>query len=145
MIPLCNIVIIWVDPPVDAYLRQFSEFATKRVNIDPPLCNIVINGEDPRPPITYYVIYGQPLRPGKVHQLVRIFVTKYPKWAKVWRMPKFHVVFIAQRSTLIFGHMHEMSTVAFFRCSGSSMKIGAERSKCGPSIPMILWWWYCWR
>ena len=28
----------------------------------PPLCNIVINREDPRPPITYYVIYGQPLR-----------------------------------------------------------------------------------
>ena len=25
-------------------------------------CNIVINREDPRPPITYYVIYGQPLK-----------------------------------------------------------------------------------
>ena len=27
---------------------------------DLPLCNIVINREDP-PPISYYVIYGQPL------------------------------------------------------------------------------------
>ena len=36
--PYVNIVIDWGDP-----------------------CNIVINREDPRPPITYYVIYGQPL------------------------------------------------------------------------------------
>ena len=27
----------------------------------PPLCNIVINWEDTRPLITYYVIYGQAL------------------------------------------------------------------------------------
>ena len=33
--PLCNIVIIWADPPKTPYLRHFSEFATKRVNIDP--------------------------------------------------------------------------------------------------------------
>ena len=39
-----------------------------------PLCNIVINREDPSPPIPYYVKYGQPLI------CMNIWLIKALKW-----------------------------------------------------------------
>ena len=49
---ICNIIKKTLKNPTMYYCNKLGR---------PPLCNIVINREDPRPPITYYVIYGQPL------------------------------------------------------------------------------------
>ena len=75
------------------------ELLTELINWgDRPLCNIVINQEDPRPPIMYYVIYGQPL----------MYIRRSRKICLVWLGEIFrpcHMFFCTKKRTHFAAYM----------------------------------------